>query len=896
MELSNVQKKVLDSNENLVITAGAGSGKTRVLVEKYLSIFENAYRSVDPLRIDQVVAITFTEKAAREMRERIMAGIEERIKNGEKDPYSKMKYEMPFARISTIHSFCVRLIRESALYVDLDPDFKIISGLSASRRISKIVESYMIENIKEIRKFFEIDLKIKFSDVRKWLEEAISSRWQDGYVPEDIDEKLVNLYRKNAMELVKIYREAAIDESILDFEDLLIFTRDLLRKYEELRHRYSEYFRYIFVDEFQDTNALQSEIVDLLRSNINKIWYIGDPKQSIYAFRGADVEVFIDTIENAKSKNISVKELGENHRSAPNLVEFYNRFFPEVFKDGKITYSPQIKAAKEDKTRRVILLNNSGGSKVDDARQKEAEAIAKFIQEMNSNGRPFSDIVILLRGISDVWTIENELVEFEIPYHIIGGKSFFDKKEILALNDLVSVILDPYDNRAMTGLLLSAFFGLSLDEILYLKGKNSKIYEKMRENEKYVKIIDLIDRLIALKNTIDVSKLLKIAVLETNYLAKLANQKDGDKKIANVMKFIETLDTLDIPSWDISSIQKIMGNAGDDEGEEASALSETENVVKIMTIHKSKGLEFPVVIIAQMGKETKQKGKVQSELDEEKRILYVAMTRAKETLVLSRERPDRQKSTLWLNIFAMKGFFGDKGWEIPKGMEDLVEIVDMKDIQKKNSIKKESIFKIDEKYLEKVSPMPVRKVYNVTELFDGTEDLDPKTALYGTVAHEILEMLGNGLSLEEILSGDFFTTYPVGIVEEVKKVLRGLVEDPLIYEIRKSRDVKSEMAVEVNIGQPGLQLIGKIDKVIQTDGGWKIIDFKYSRYSEEKIADYEFQVKLYIFSYEKLTGRKASGTIFFLKDAKKLDVLEYSPQELISEINERLVAQRQDCC
>ncbi|MGC9174242.1 UvrD-helicase domain-containing protein, partial [Athalassotoga sp.] len=298
MELSSVQNEIYRSRDNLIIVAGAGSGKTRVLVEKYIDVFRD-----DPsLVIDQVVAMTFTDKAAREMKERVMKIAQEGLASDPKNEvYQKIKRDLAFSRISTIHSFCARLLRESALYINIDPDFKIINGVSASRRRKRFVESYIIENVKEIKKIFETDPTIKFSDLRKWLLDTIEKRG-NGELPkinDEIKEALAPVEK-----ILESYEKMEREESTLDFEDLLIFTRDFLKGNKDLKERYANYFRYIFIDEFQDTNRIQSEIIELLRTPANRVWYIGDPKQSIYAFRGADVDVFLEIIEKSHEKSV----------------------------------------------------------------------------------------------------------------------------------------------------------------------------------------------------------------------------------------------------------------------------------------------------------------------------------------------------------------------------------------------------------------------------------------------------------------------------------------------------------------------------------------------------------------------------------------------------------------
>lgn len=297
MGFSEIQSEIINSQESLIISAGAGSGKTRVLVEKYLKVFE-AHPS---LKTDQVVAITFTEKAAQEMKKRIFQNIEEKLKGdvGEKASlYTRLKREVPFARISTIHSFCSRLIRENALYTCVDPDFNILNGMLASKRISRIVESYIFENLEKIREFFKIQPTLTFEEIIKWFKDGVILRVSNK-VPLEVGDDLKEVFKEHLKIMISKYEEMSLKESMLDFEELLIMTKNMLKGNEDLRQRYANYFKYIFVDEFQDTNDVQSEIIELLRSNNNCVWYIGDPKQSIYSFRGANVDVFLNISKDA---------------------------------------------------------------------------------------------------------------------------------------------------------------------------------------------------------------------------------------------------------------------------------------------------------------------------------------------------------------------------------------------------------------------------------------------------------------------------------------------------------------------------------------------------------------------------------------------------------------------
>ena len=884
MNFSKIQNEILNSQSNLIVSAGAGSGKTRVLVEKYLKVFENW----PDLKTDQVVAITFTEKAAQEMKNRIMQSVEERLKSGDEkfELYTRLKRELPLARISTIHSFCSRLIKESTLYAKVDPDFRIVNGISSTKRTSWFVESYVSENLNDMKEFFDIVPTLSFSKIIEWLKEGISLR-ASGKIPSDVDEKIREVYLKHLDRACEEYKKLSIEESALDFEDLLIMARDLLKENEELRQKYGNYFKYIFVDEFQDTNTVQSEIIELLRTKDNRVWYIGDPKQSIYAFRGADVEVFLNMKENIAEKNLELKEMNENYRSSPNLVEFYNLFFPRLF-SGKISYTSQIKKNESDNEKRVIFLENPEKEKAEDARAAEAESISALISDFIAKGYKFKDIAVLVRSGGAIWQIEKALLDKGIPSYVIGGKEFFTKEEVRAIYNLIRVVLDPYDTGAMSGFLLSPFVRLSIDELLKLKLTDANLYDGL--GEKYPHVKELIRRLMALKNTVNASKIIKIAIRETNYLGKLAIERDGDKKVANVMKFLEMMDSLDAPLWDVNGAQRIMKKGFDGNEEEAPALAEDADVVKIMNVHRSKGLEFPIVIIAQMAKETVNKKKKDEEIEEEKRILYVAMTRAKEYLILSKEnsRNRNNKKSEWLRFLKETGLLQDNRWTIPEEMQNLVEIVkepEFKPFEKNGKI---SSFELNDEYFETPKLETKRKFFSTTELFEKAEiDPAPEIVAYGNIAHAILEKVGK-MKLTEALDEKTFLKYPGYMVETVKKTLISRANDLLIKEIENSDETKSEFAVQGSIPSLDVQLLGKIDKIIKTPDGYKIIDFKYSNYNRAKIKDYEFQISLYMFLYRKLTGRKTTGVVYFLKDGKELRVEEPNEDKMVEEIEKRV--------
>ncbi len=880
MNFSKVQSEILKFDGNLVINAGAGSGKTRVLVEKYIRIFEENPQ----FKTDQVVAITFTEKAAREMKDRITHELEERMKRENRELYKRLKREMPFSRISTIHSFCSRIIRESTLYVNLDPDFSVVTSVSARKRIRWVVESYVSEHLEEMKAFFKVNPKLNFEEIISWFEEGVNSRASGKEVA--ICENIRDIFNKHLNKILEAYRAISFKDSALDFGDLLVTARDLLKNNEEVRKRYAEYFKYIFVDEFQDTNRLQSEIIELLSESSNCVWYIGDPKQSIYSFRGANVDVFLKVVENSSDKGFETKIMNENYRSAPNLVEFYNRFFPTLFGKGKISYVPQLKKG-EDSEKRVFLLENELGKNISQARMLEASSISAAVMKFISQGYNFSDIAVLLRDGKSMGYIETSFFENDIPFYTLGGKNFFRRTEVRALYNLLEVVLDPYNLRAMVGFLLSPFVNMGIEEILEMK-RSGNLFDVLKERES--RVAELLIELNALKNTIDASEIIKIAMERTNFLGKIALERDGDKRVANVLKFIEIVNSLDVPSWDVRGIQRIIDRTLDENESEASELSESENVVRIMTVHRAKGLEFPVVIIGQMAKGGINKSKNEDD-EEEKRILYVAMTRAKEYLILSKENSSTSsRKGRWYEFLESSGYIANGEWKVPGEVKDLVEILKLNPLTLTKKEKEEGTdFKLDEMFLENPPVESRKSFFSATELFENfNAEPDPVITARGNIAHSILERVGE-TTLKVALTERIVLPYPARMIEEVKENLEKLTNDELIREIENASQVKSEFAIEGALPALGINVTGKIDKIVKTDCGYKIIDFKYS-YEKDKVSDYEFQVMLYAYLYRKLTDLNVCGVIFFLKDGSKLSVETFDDDKLMEEVKRRVKA------
>ena len=396
MEIYNVAEHVRKNpNCNYFISASAGTGKTYTITQYYIGILEYHERFKNPSIVERIVATTFTNKAAAEMRERIMKMVEEKInQEGEDTEYWKgIKVAMPRAIISTINSFCQRILREENLAIGVDPCFTVISDLKKDRIIERsiyntlriIFEIYEDQStitipqalsqnrLKEVNKLIEElrkhkeGIKLLFSKLKlegmqnllkdtllKWRTEMKRSKVLDKLV--DIDTtafSALEAYRLSVLIAKEIYESFTIDASEFDFKGVLEKVLDVLEN-ERIREKYRKRFKYIIVDEYQDTNYLQKELFDKLHYEGNYIFYVGDRKQSIYRFRGSDVTVFTKTYnefieKKRKGENYKVLSLKTNYRSDHELVEYFNKLAGESLFNKMITQTDDDDAIRKFK-------------------------------------------------------------------------------------------------------------------------------------------------------------------------------------------------------------------------------------------------------------------------------------------------------------------------------------------------------------------------------------------------------------------------------------------------------------------------------------------------------------------------------------------------------------------
>ena len=496
---------------------------------------------------------------------------------------------------------------------------------------------------------------------------------------------LLKLFDKS----LQLYESKKKEQSYIDFEDILIQTKELLKN-SDVQTYLSKKFQYLMVDEFQDTNELQYEIflpiLDYLK--YGKLFIVGDEKQSIYKFRDAEIEIFNKTKSDiAREKDKShLMELPDSFRMNDEICLFTNYVFNKLFAEdiplfGELKNVPIVCAkAKKDKKGEIGFLI----SRTDEDEQSQAELVAnKIIQLVSSNECQFGDITILFRKRKSFNELEDIFIKKKIPYSIVGGRGFYQRQVINDIHNYLAFLLNQENDAALVGILRSPFFTVPDTKIFEISLKQGKSFFDKLKNYSYDeylnKVAKLLETHIQLSSSLQLTQLITRIYSETNYLAIIKNRTDGEQELANIKKLLSLSRNFDSKGYrNLFDFVNYLGEAiSGEEDEPQAAVSSVQNAVQMMTIHQAKGLEFPVVFIykaEEYGQSTTTKSKsifvnkhlgllakVQDKTNptgdylqlpntvlndfiekrkniaEIKRLLYVAVTRAKEKLYISAE-------------------------------------------------------------------------------------------------------------------------------------------------------------------------------------------------------------------------------------------------------------------
>lgn len=787
------QKEAITTiDKNVAVSAGAGSGKTRVLVERYIYILKNGlYYPQQEIKASDILAITFTRKAAAEMKERVRKTIDGLSRNDDinRSFWKQQLKELEKAQITTIHSLCNRILKENPVEAALDPSFQVVEEFEGQAFLEKCIKDYFRSSLHKGNNALEMLIKnygvqgtlrqlnvlvpkfteiIKFGDLQRTYQAAVEAaegstdvlcaliaelierrneikkgkkveelqlaaeNLQDilqgiKSVPSDFTayKKYIGKMRKDSVlkaliaeihdlqqkimlssvdqqalpiaaawqEIIHDIAEYILQKKIagdfLTFDDLENLALKLLKNNAHICQKYQQKYRHIMVDEFQDTNDKQKQLVYLLCGgdaetlHSNKLFIVGDPKQSIYRFRGADVSVFAAVRKDITAGGGKEITLADNFRTVDMILDTCNEVFTEflgVDKERDIYFealTPHNQGMEKPEFIQIMYDEDTKPL----AREAEAVMLAEKILNLHEQGIAYKDMAVLLSAMTKCDIFTHAFDKCNVPYQVIDGKGFYEQQEVLDLINLFTVLHNKNRSLELAGILRSPYFGLDDETItaLFLHKTGSCLWDTLQSGvltgvkEQQIPFVQRSAAILA-----DLRQ--KTAVLALTELwqevwqqlqidAVLSLQENGQGKLGNIKKLQQLAVDFSngkqgtLASW-LEQINNIMALGG----RETAANIEADDAVTIMTIHKSKGLEFDTVFLPLLDAQTQndtdeikfsadfglgikimladgqtadtsilQKIKEQDkqlQQAEKYRQLYVAMTRAKSRLIM----------------------------------------------------------------------------------------------------------------------------------------------------------------------------------------------------------------------------------------------------------------------
>ena len=601
--LNEEQKKaVLTTEGPLLIQAGAGSGKTKTLTHRVAHILENGLADTN-----QILAVTFTNKAAKEMRERIASLLGQNANN---------RSFLPF--MGTFHGVCVRLLRHDGEHIGVPRTFVIYD------------ESDRLSAIKQEIKRLQIDDKTFPPRV---LVSLISSAKNEAMSPEEYRAVAISPAQKTASQVFPGYQKILKDAGALDFDDLISKTLNLLETVEEVRVKWRENFKYIMIDEYQDTNTAQYRLVKLLVNENKNIAVVGDDWQSVYSWRGADFRNILNFERDYK--DVTIIKLEQNYRSTKPILDGAHAVITKNIQRS----DKKLWTAKETgKAIQVVSVSSE---------RAESETIVRRIQNAVNGGlRRYGEHAVLYRTNAQSRSIEEAFLHYGIPYKIIGGQRFYDRKEVKDVMSYLRFIFQPGDRvsfdrivnvptRGIGGVSLNRFFEWQYSNDLSLLQALGRVSEIPNMPGKAVKGLgELFDIVTSAHNIMEdssVSELIDSLLRRIDYNSYLEDGTPaGEARVENVRELLSV--AMEYNQLGLSGFL-----------EEVSLVSDLDNAdfesdaVILMTLHAAKGLEFPIVFMAGMEETLFPQSRAlysQSDMEEERRLCYVGMTRAKEELYM----------------------------------------------------------------------------------------------------------------------------------------------------------------------------------------------------------------------------------------------------------------------
>lgn len=1073
MKLTDTQKiAVEETRADILVSAGAGAGKTRVLVERFLHFVVSG-----KARVTEILTLTFTDKAANEMKERIM----KRFRDMD---MLQARRDLESAYISTLHAFSARLLKEHPVEAAVPPDFLVMeqdeSELLQDQTLDEIIETqcvpgqeafelflpykeknlraglktvlakarieglslkaffdrqaellqpyqdrkteWLFEKVKEPKQYaaewkrFEFqpvwdwrlleDFRLWYSPFSRYGGKEDKSYWKEIVAAcERLEQSRLDIlakpwrdkFEKLALLFEAAYEAKKFENGALDFDDLQIRALALLTSpgagNRKLLERYRAQFKFVLVDEYQDVNPLQVKLIECFASpktsgpQPGKMFFVGDYKQSIYGFRGTSPHHFLEKKREYQEKGLPIEML-ENFRTQKPVLDFINLFFEKVWEEDTLENSGLIaRTEKKDPTPpELLVIPKNEEESIEQARMREAGAIARRIQSFHEEGREYGDMAILFQAMTNSGIYEHALKSAGIPYFVISGRGFYHQPEVRDMISLLTALENPLLDIPLAGALRSPFFHISDETLFWLSRaakKNSEetpLYEALKELDAIPEMNvsektalktfqKFFSDLLLVKDRLFISELLEWILRHTSYEVAVLADRQGARRYANLRKLVSLAREHEsrerMPLGDFIRLVESFEAREIRESEAQVEAEESRRVVRLMTIHGAKGLEFPVCFVADLAYQSRtgdsgdfraESGfgysfKIQNPLTREmetpgayqaikeavearetqewKRLMYVAVTRARERLVLSgvQDKKKTPKETFsemssWMDwVMTLAGEMPIEIKEIEEDEKGLIrkapkipaenevfqkllkQEADIEDLfpsakdRAKFSARAEELYrKMEGRQIPsgRVIDLPVSaycafaknpleywRIYEMgysdasheKEMLprsEEEEEFEGSAAEFGTRIHKVLELTDfkdPARHLRRIVE-EVFRGGEEKRRPEAEKILTGFFESEIFQKLRNAKKIYREIGFSIN--ERHGRLDGVIDVLFQdAQDAWHILDYKTAVGDEKKVkeAAYDFQMGIYAAAVQDiLKVTPKTAVLYFLKN------------------------------
>lgn len=872
--LTKNQRLAVEHGEGpLLIIAGAGTGKTTVITERIKFLMTKK-----EVKSDEILALTFTEKASNEMEERV-----DKI----------LPYGFTQMWISTFHSFCEMILKDEAINIGLNPNFKLLNEAQSIILLRKNVFNLNLSY------FRPLGNPNKFLDA---LLQHFSRLKDEDITPEDYVKYAKKLPlgedKDKALELSSVYKqyeELKIKQGLMDFSDLISNTLRIFRNRSNILKKYQNQFKYILLDEFQDTNYAQNELAILLAGKKKNITVVADDDQAIYRWRGAALSNVIQFKKNFPGATIVT--LTENFRSTQEILDRSYQLIQNNNPDRLEVLEKidkKLKSARKKRGKRIEFIKTS-------RLEEETEAIARKIKEISEKGNyKYKDIAILVRANNHSQAITSALQRCNIPYQFFGPGQLFQQEEVKDLIAYLKVICNLNDSVSLFRVLNMDAFNISAKDINYLiyfaKRNNINVFEALKEpsrdyltndtKEKFKEIYEMIKKHLERVKKDSAGQIIYDFLVDSGIYAKLLDSKSlkEEKVSQNIAKFFDKIKNyeslnVDIGPYAVLDWLELMMEMGD------SPLAadidwKDYDAVNILTVHSSKGLEFPVVFLVNLvidrfpTRERKEKIPVPNalikevlptgdyHLQEERRLFYVGMTRAKDRLFFTASGlygEGKRERKLSPFIFEAEPEFAKQQEEEKKVKQlSLIDLTQGYQTSRTERDEPKTPLKIDYISFSRLQTFEICPLHYKAKYILGLPSEPNPAQSFGITIHKVLKDIyesAKDSKLEEkdvlkILKDNWISEGYEGKIQEEKylekasNIVRKFFEEsfdskniPIVTEFPFSFYLKRKNTAPLKVS-------GKIDRIDKTKSGIEIIDYKTGEMSTSKSA-YDFQLGLY---------------------------------------------------